>query len=159
MLCNFYLETSVHEPGHFKNVNQVQGVRVVMFHALKEKIINESISISTHISIFSPNQIWVAILQNLKDEIGITTVVHLVSIFCFKKSTPFQYQFLNECPHHYQFDINVFHLRDPVDNVYIHVFQSGAFAVKHPRNLTTLILRSEVKTKVFSSSYLAHATY
>merc|ERR1719239_1632907 len=52
------LESSVHEPGHLKDVNQVQDIWVVMFHTL-----------------------------------------------CV-----------------------------PVDNVYVHVFQSGAFAVKHPRN-------------------------
>ena len=36
-------------------------------------------------------------------------------------------------------DVNLmllfFHLCVPVDDVYVHVFQSGTFAVKHPRNL------------------------
>ena len=33
----FNLETSIHEPGHLKDVNQVQDIRVVMLHALKRK--------------------------------------------------------------------------------------------------------------------------
>ena len=36
-------------------------------------------------------------------------------------------------------DVNLilvfFHLCVPVDDVYVHIFQSGTFAVKHPRNL------------------------
>ena len=37
ILC-FNLETRVHEPGHLKDVNQVQDVWVVMFHALKGRV-------------------------------------------------------------------------------------------------------------------------
>ena len=32
--------------------------------------------------------------------------------------------------------LSLFHLRVPVDNLYVHVFHSCTFAVKHPRNLT-----------------------
>ena len=34
----FHLKTSVHEPGHLEDVNQVQDIRIVMLHALTKVI-------------------------------------------------------------------------------------------------------------------------
>ena len=62
----FYLETSVHEPGHLKDIDQVQDIRVVMFHALKEtfsyQLININIDICRETLIASFKQIWEVII-------------------------------------------------------------------------------------------------
>ena len=82
--CAVYLEPSVHEPGHLKDVDQVQDIRVVALHTLTQKC-------------------WYLI------------------ILCLLSFNWYNWKILNLCV--------------PIDDVYVHIFQSSTFTVKHPRNL------------------------
>ena len=80
--------------------------------------------ISTHKQIYQHCHPTIYVMWFL-DEIGIPIAVSFsVSIQIYEIKTEV-FQFLS-----------VFHLCVPVDNLYVHVFQSRTFAVKNPRNLT-----------------------